>query len=55
MKILRQENKGLPWWSSGKESASQCRGHGLDPWSKKIPYATEQLNPLAKTTEGCMP
>ena len=26
-------NEGLPWWSSGKESALQCRGHGLDPWS----------------------
>ena len=23
---------GLPWWSSGKESAYQCRGHGFDPW-----------------------
>ena len=24
---------GLPWWSSGKESALQCRGRGFDPWS----------------------
>ena len=24
---------GLPWWSSGKESAFQCRGCGFDPWS----------------------
>ena len=24
---------GLPWRSSGKESALQCRGHGFDPWS----------------------
>ena len=22
---------GLPWWSSGKESALQCRGRGFDP------------------------
>ena len=22
---------GLPWWLSGKEPASQCRRHGLDP------------------------
>ena len=21
----------------------QCRGHGLDPWSRKIPHASEQL------------
>ena len=24
---------GLPWWSSGKESALQCRGRRFDPWS----------------------
>ena len=24
---------GLPWWSSAKESAFQCRGRGFDPWS----------------------
>ena len=25
--------RGLSWWSSGKESALQCRGRGFDPWS----------------------
>ena len=29
----------FPWWLSGKESACQCRGHGFDPWSRKIPHA----------------
>ena len=29
--------RGFPWWSSGKESACQCRGHGSDPWSRKVP------------------
>ena len=24
--------RGLLWWSSGKESTFQCRGHGFDPW-----------------------
>ena len=24
---------GLPWWSSGKESAFQCRRRGFDPLS----------------------
>ena len=27
---------GLPWWLSGKESASQCRRHGFNPWVRKI-------------------
>ena len=26
----------LPWWSSGLESAFQCKGLGLDPWSRKL-------------------
>ena len=33
---------GLPWWYSGWESACQCRGHGFEPWSGKIPHAAEQ-------------
>ena len=36
---------GLPWWRSGWESACQCRGHGFEPWSGKIPHAAEQLGP----------
>ena len=35
----------------GKESASQCRGPALDPWSGKIPHASEQLCPRAATIE----
>ena len=42
---------GLPWWRSGWESACQCRGHGFEPWSGKIPQAAEQLGPWATTTE----
>ena len=42
---------GLPWWRSGWESACQCRGHGFEPWSGKIPHAVEQLGPWARTTE----
>ena len=44
-------NWGLPWWCSGWESACQCRGHELEPWSGKIPHAAEQLGPWATTTE----
>ena len=43
--------QGLPWWRSGWESACQCRGHGFEPWSGKIPHAVEQLGPLATITE----
>ena len=42
---------GLPWWRSGWESACQCRGHGFEPWSGKIPHATEQLGLWATITE----
>ena len=42
---------GLPWWRSGWESACQCRGHGFEPWSGKIPHAMEQLGPWATITE----
>ena len=27
--------KGLLWWSSGYESAWQCRGHQFNPWSRR--------------------
>ena len=42
---------GLPWWRSGWESACQCRAHGFEPWSRKIPRAAEQLGPWATITE----
>ena len=45
------EGLGLPWWRSGWESACQCRGHGFELWSGKIPHAAEQLGPWATTTE----
>ena len=42
---------GLPWWHSGWESTCQCRGHGFEPWSGRIPHAAEWLGPWATTTE----
>ena len=42
---------GLSWWLSGKEHVCQHRWRGFDPWSKKIPHATEQVNPCATITE----
>ena len=47
----KNPNSGLPWWCSGWESACQCRGHGFEPWSGKIPHAVEQLGPWATITE----
>ena len=32
----------LPWWSSGGESAPQCRGRGFDTRSGKTPPAGEE-------------
>ena len=49
--IVKSECVGLPWWRSGWGSACQCRGHGFEPWSGKIPHAVEQLGPWATTTE----
>ena len=48
---IKDKQVGLPWWRSGWESACQCRGHGFEPWSGKIPHAAEQLDPWATTTE----
>ena len=49
--VVKNPPAGLPWWRSGWESACQCRGHGFEPWSGKIPRATEQLGPWATMTE----
>ena len=43
--ICQNLRPGLPWWRSGGESACQCRGHGFEPCSGKIPHAAEQLGP----------
>ena len=48
---FKKEEERLPWWFSGTESACQCRRHEFDPWSGKIPYATEQLSLCTTTTE----
>ena len=42
---------GLPWWRSGWESACQCRGHGFEPWSGKIPHAAGWLGPWPTIAE----
>ena len=32
----------------------QCRGHGFEPWSGRIPHAAEQLSLCATTTEPAL-
>ena len=49
---VKTHGLGLPWWRGGWESACQCRGHGFEPWSGKIPHAAEQLGPWDTTTES---
>ena len=34
----------LVWWLSGKEPTCQCRRHGINPWSGKIPHTAGQLS-----------
>ena len=31
----------FPWWLIGKEFTCQCRRHGFNPWSRKIPWRME--------------
>ena len=52
--LLFKGTPGLPWWRSGWECACQCRGHGFEPWSGKIPHAAEQLGPWATITEPAL-
>ena len=53
--ILKKDwTRGFPGGAVVQESACQCRGHGFDPWSRKIPHAMEQLSPCATTTEPAL-
>ena len=49
---LTRVGRGLPWWTCGWKSICQCRAHGLDPWSRKVPLAVGQPSPWAATTES---
>ena len=44
----KMELIGLPWCSSGKESACQCKKHRFNPWSGRIPYTVEHLSPVSQ-------
>ena len=36
---------GFPGGTVAENLPANFRGHGLDPWSRKIPYALGQLGP----------
>ena len=51
-----KKNSGLPWWSSGWESACQCRTPVqslVRDHVGKIPHVAGQLSPPTTTTEPC--
>ena len=50
---LRSKKFGtrLSWRLSGKESTCQCKRHGFDPLSGRIPHTTEQLSSCVATIE----
>ena len=51
--LIQNPGNGLPGHFGGEGSACQCRRHGFDPSSGKIPHAQEQLSPSATATELC--
>ena len=58
--LFKNTRLGLPWWYNGRESTCQCREHGFEPRSGKIPYTTKPMhhNYLSlgvATTEACEP
>ena len=46
-KSTKETEGGASLVVHGKESTCQCRKHGFHLWSRKIPHASEQLNPCA--------
>ena len=52
---LQNTVQGLSWWLSGKESACQCRRHGFDPWSRRIPHCSGAAEPVSHNYWACAP
>ena len=48
---IRKRTGGLPWWLSGKQFACQCRKHGFNPWSGKIPHISGLLSLCSRAQE----
>ena len=53
-KSSETEHRGFPGGTMVKNPLGQCGGHRFEPWSRKIPHATEQLSLCATTTEPAL-
>ena len=42
--FLRMTCRGFPGGAVVKTPPAQCRGHGFEPWSRKIPHSSQQLS-----------
>ena len=51
---LKKLAEDFPGGPGAENPFCQHRGHGLDPWSEKIPHAEMQLSPCATTTETAL-
>ena len=49
--LQSQSQKSLRGFPGGREFASQCRWHGFDPWSGRVPHGKEQLSQCLPTTK----
>ena len=47
----KEEQAAFPGGAVVGNLPANAGGHGFDPWSGKLPHATEQLRPCATTTE----
>ena len=54
MKVLKEITMGLTVWLINEESICQCRRHGFNPWSGKMPHALEPLSPRASAVESVL-
>ena len=48
---LKKFSQGFPGGAVVEKLPADAGGHGLEPWSGKIPHAAEQLGPWATITE----
>ena len=46
--VIKNNELGLPWWFSSKESTCQCRRHRFDPWSRGDPICCGATKPVHK-------
>ena len=46
--LPKKTEKDFPGGPVVKNSPVNAGGHRFDPWSRKIPYATEQLKPVRR-------